>query len=57
MHPRLAGGGQQPHFEQLDEGFAAREQAITLEQCLFFERLEMLGDGVDQIGVRNTFWE
>ena len=53
MHSRLA-LRHHAHFQELDERFAPLEQAVALEQRLFFERLEMLGDRVDQIGVRDV---
>ena len=40
-----------PHLEELDERFAAIEEIVTFEERLFFERIEVLRDGVDQIGV------
>ena len=36
---------------------AAAQQAIALEQRLLLERLEMLGDAVDEILVGNVLWE
>ena len=46
-------GGHDAHLEQLDERFAALEQAVALEQGLLLERFEMLRDGMDEIGVGN----
>ena len=44
-------GDDRLHFQQFDERSAAREQAVTLEERLFLERLELhvLRQGVDHL--------
>ena len=43
------------HLEQLDERFTPLEQAVAFEQRLFFERLEVLRDGMDEVGIGDVF--
>lgn len=43
------------HFEELDQCFASLEQAVAFQEGLFLQRVQVLGNRVDEIGIRNVF--